>query len=427
MKSLSLSQIGKRAHNEDYYYPTSNMEHLVPGLFIVCDGVGGAAKGEIASQLVCQYVSSYFSEALQKNNNAIPDVEAAVAFAETALDAYTKEQPQSQGMATTFTLAYIHNSGVTIAHIGDSRVYVVREQKIIFKTNDHSLVNELVASGFITEEDAKTHPKKNVITKAISGTTDATKPDIVSLPPLQKGDMLLLCTDGILESITDDFIAEEIGSYKTLAEKIAITKAICEQNSKDNYTCILVEIEQEEKRQSIKQENKATTNLTNSIPTFTNAVPEKSKSNTFLKIFLFLGLLGILAFIGWKYIFTAKAEKPTKPVTERSNTSERPKPNAQLQNEETNRADPAAVPQRTVPTVESKPIRQDNSPAKPMAEKETDLELIEKIKEEIEQLQDNIEDHYAKNTRQDSIAAKKMEVKLTDKKVLLKKIEAKIH
>jgi len=148
---FALNEIGSRSNNEDTIYPNKKQATKEDTLFLVCDGVGGSEKGEIASQLVCEGFAFYFdlkpeSEFEQINEDYI---KGALEYSQDKIDEYLAENPNSKGMGTTLTLLSFHSQGATIAHVGDSRVYQIRNGEIIFKTSDHSFVNELVKDASI--------------------------------------------------------------------------------------------------------------------------------------------------------------------------------------------------------------------------------------------------------------------------------------
>src|SRR5690606_17362850 len=157
-------------------------------------------------------------------------------------DEYTSGFPEAKGMATTLTFLKITPQGAIAGHIGDSRIYQIRNGELIFMTQDHSVVNELVASGFLTEEEAVNHPKQNQITRAIQGSESSTLIDFGHIESIEKNDFFMLCSDGILEGIDKDWISE---NFKSKFELSAIEKGIrenCAEKSNDNYTAILIKI-----------------------------------------------------------------------------------------------------------------------------------------------------------------------------------------
>jgi PPM family protein phosphatase len=234
--------MGRRELNEDNFYPNIAIDHEpINNLFMVCDGVGGIANGEVASNAVIEGLVSYFQHNHKEINNSF--ISKAIISAEINLDKVISKMPDTKGMSTTLAMVYIENNNILITHIGDSRVYIIRNNEVVFQTKDHSLVNEWVDSGFITAAEALEHPKKHIITRAISGTEDPAKPEIIEWNQLENDDYILLCTDGILEGINDEFIG--INFYKeNKIENIAeLIENECEEKSNDNYTCIIIKIE----------------------------------------------------------------------------------------------------------------------------------------------------------------------------------------
>ncbi len=231
---FQISEQGKRDYNEDYLYANGESH-----LFIVCDGVGGSNRGDIASKKACEY----FSESLSAQDE-LSEVEMEDALSETErkFDAYISEFPEAQGMATTLTILKFQEDGAIAGHIGDSRIYHIRNGEILFKTQDHSFVNELVASGFLTEEEAMIHPKKNQITRAIQGTENPTFIDVNWIESIEEKDYFLLCSDGILEGIDENWIEENFIDENDLETIEVGVRAKCNENSKDNYTAIIIKI-----------------------------------------------------------------------------------------------------------------------------------------------------------------------------------------
>ena len=241
-RPVGLNQIGSRSNNEDNLYPSLSDVYNDSNLFMVCDGVGGSAKGEVASRLVCEAIPEYF----ERYNDAYVDsdfINNAVKYSQQAIDDYLLERESAQGMATTMTLLNFNAEGAVIAHIGDSRVYHVRGNKILFQTSDHSLVNELLKSGVLTPEQAANHPQKNVITRAIEGSNRKVEADVHLCDDIEANDYFFLCSDGILEQIDNDTLLEVLNRHITLEEKIEAINDICYGNTKDNYTCYLIQVE----------------------------------------------------------------------------------------------------------------------------------------------------------------------------------------
>ena len=237
---VGISECGKRANNEDSIYPSESKVLPSDHLFLVCDGVGGAAKGNIASQLVCENFAKIFQDTPVSE---VHFIQTALSEVEDIFEEYTKANPESGGMATTLTLAHFHANGVTVAHIGDSRIYHIRKGQIIYRSQDHSFVQDLVRSGIISQEEAAVHPKRNVITRAIQGSHQPARPDVYVLQDIKAGDYFFLCSDGILESISDEMLCQIVKAKTDNSAKLQKIITLCSKKSSDNYSAYLVQID----------------------------------------------------------------------------------------------------------------------------------------------------------------------------------------
>jgi len=217
----------------------ANSEHK---LFIVCDGVGGAEKGEIASSLACESIYTFFSTFIEGDPSET-FIHKAIQYTETRFDEYVSDHPEAKGMATTLTLVYIGDSGITVAHIGDSRIYQIRNGHPVFRTEDHSLVNSLVKSGQISPEEALFHPQRNIITRAIHGTGNSVQADVVHLSDVQPNDYLFMCTDGVIESMTDDMLSRIFAENPTTESIKNTIVEFCSEKSRDNYSFYILPIQ----------------------------------------------------------------------------------------------------------------------------------------------------------------------------------------
>ena len=236
---LGLSKKGKRANNEDYISPLEGQFKHSDCLFLVCDGVGGANKGEVASRFVCEHLAQFFRNDTPSNKSFI---EKAIAKVEKDVERHTAQNPETAGMATTLTLLHFHRNGATVAHIGDSRIYHIRAGKILYKSEDHSYVQDLIKSGLITHDEARKHPQRNVINRAIQGTHKPGKPDVFVLQDILAGDYFFLCSDGILESVGDDTLSELLNGTHTEQDILNEIVTSCEAGSRDNFSCYLVQV-----------------------------------------------------------------------------------------------------------------------------------------------------------------------------------------
>jgi serine/threonine protein phosphatase PrpC len=235
-----------RSNNEDAFGFDSKV-----GIFVVCDGMGGAAAGEVASQIGVDCVLSHFSPAsisavfsgmgdvVNGGSNHSHELACAIRFANNRILESAIASPQRAGMGTTIVAALFHNRTVSIAHVGDSRIYLIRNGNIQQLTVDHSLVTDHVRLGFISRDEAGTSGLQNVITRAL-GTEKASEPDLAEVSILPH-DVLLLCTDGLTRHVTDSQLSELVGNAPSIDTACkALIDAARAQGGSDNITCVLV-------------------------------------------------------------------------------------------------------------------------------------------------------------------------------------------
>jgi protein phosphatase len=240
VKALSFSEIGKKDNQEDRVFPDPQQVKPDQRYFILCDGMGGHEKGEVASETVSSALGQYFDA----HPFAVADeayFNDALAYAYSRLDLV--DTGAEKKMGTTLTCLLLNPNGFLAAHVGDSRIYQFRDGQIVFQTRDHSLVNDLLKAGEITEEEARNHPRKNIITRAMQPNSRRVKADIFLSEDIQPGDIFFLCCDGILERMTNESLCQIMGMRCSATAKLAIIKDECDRGTKDNYTCWLVFIE----------------------------------------------------------------------------------------------------------------------------------------------------------------------------------------
>ena len=243
-KPYAFSEIGKRANNEDCIFPEKECADEHNKLYIVCDGMGGYDKGEIASSIVCKTLSASLS------NCEIID---KAIFKQALDEAYDRLDEECENAGTTLTLLHLSEKGAFLAHMGDSRIYHLRKNghhtEILYKSDDHSFVNELVKLGIITPEKALTHPKRNIVTRVIQA-NQATRDeaDIYETYDVKENDYFFLCTDGVLESISDEKLCSIINLDICLEKKCQMIEDICNKTSKDNYSAYLIAVNNVETR-----------------------------------------------------------------------------------------------------------------------------------------------------------------------------------
>lgn len=257
IKAYNLQELGQRTNQEDSLFPALGKSTSDDRLFVLCDGMGGHEKGEVASATVCATLSRVILSAWHPDEVLSDELFLqALSAAYDALDA--KDNGEERKMGTTLTFLCLHSSGATVAHIGDSRIYQLRPAsknspaRIVFRTQDHSLVNDLVKIGEITEEEAKHHPQKNVITRAMQPCQEhRAKADIAHLTDILPGDYFYMCSDGMLEEASDENILNIITKPNATDEqKLEMLRNVTEEN-KDNHTAHLIHIDKVEGDASI--------------------------------------------------------------------------------------------------------------------------------------------------------------------------------
>ncbi len=258
LKAYSIWEFGQRKdsagnpHQEDSLYPPFGQATEADRLFIVCDGMGGHSAGEVASEAVCSAMAASILAPGRATEGQFSDQDLADALkaAYDALDA--RDNGDARKMGTTMTLLKLHAAGATIAHIGDSRVYHIRpgltadDTRILYVTEDHSLVNSLVRAGHMTHQEAMMSGQKNVITRAMQpGLDPRPHADVYHTADIQPGDFFLLCSDGMLEhpQMEDGSYLRHLFSLQggSPREKVDTLVAATVNNS-DNHTAIVVEI-----------------------------------------------------------------------------------------------------------------------------------------------------------------------------------------
>lgn len=244
----SFWQLGKRGNQEDCRFPGADVPQECDPFFVVCDGVGGSEKGEVASSTVCRTVA----KALDGHNWNQPFTAQDFAkVLEQVYAAMTKAStPSNVGMATTLTFVAFNSDGCLAAHMGDSRIYQVRPGVgILYRSDDHSLVNVLVHSGNLSPDEAENHPKSNVITRCISVPRKGEDPmpaTVLQITDIAKGDYFFLCSDGVLKCVDDDTLVEILSDEAPDTEKIDCI-ANLSRDSDDNNTAYLIPVVDVEK------------------------------------------------------------------------------------------------------------------------------------------------------------------------------------
>lgn len=237
VRSCAISDVGKkRQKNEDSYLINDGLR-----LFVVADGMGGHAGGEYASRIAITTIEEYFSNS-EKDQRSKPDalLEDAVKDAGSRIIAKAEEDRALRGMGTTVIAMHIHEKKAIFGHVGDSRAYLFRDGVLEQLTEDHSLVNEQVKSGLISEEEAKTHQFKNIITRSL-GVTPEVEVDIVS-KKLKTGDLYLLCSDGLSNLVDLPEMEKELRDQESVLAAKTMVDLANKRGGDDNITVIVAEI-----------------------------------------------------------------------------------------------------------------------------------------------------------------------------------------
>jgi len=231
----------QRRDNEDSAYARAPV-------FVVADGMGGAQAGEVASKIAVEV----FEQGVPDGGSPEERLADRAREANKRIHNLSKTQHERAGMGTTLTAAYLEDSELAIAHVGDSRAYLFRDGELKMLTQDHSLVAELVQRGKLTEEQAAEHPQRSIITRAL-GPEPTVEVDTVTYP-VRAGDVLLLCSDGLTSMISDEQVASVLSSTNDL--NAAAQALIDEANAaggRDNITVVLFRLEEADAEASVDQ------------------------------------------------------------------------------------------------------------------------------------------------------------------------------
>ncbi|HKG04264.1 MAG TPA: Stp1/IreP family PP2C-type Ser/Thr phosphatase [Conexibacter sp.] len=222
----------QRRANEDSFYVRAP-------LFVVADGMGGAQAGEVASRLAAET----FADGLPDAGTPEQRLEVRVRDANTRIHEVSQEDRALNGMGTTLTAAYLDGDELSLAHVGDSRAYLLRDGELTRLTRDHTLVDELVRRGELTEQEAAEHPQRSIITRALGP-----EPDIdidLHTHRMQAGDLLLLCSDGLTGMISEDDVQAILGGAASLGDAgRTLVQAANEAGGRDNITVVLFRLEE---------------------------------------------------------------------------------------------------------------------------------------------------------------------------------------
>ncbi|MEA2599941.1 MAG: family protein phosphatase [Acidobacteriota bacterium] len=252
VKACGLSDVGlTRAHNEDYF--EIDPQHR---LYVVADGMGGHSHGEVASQIAVNTIRDFIAKTADKDTTWPFGMDArlerhsnllkmAVRMAHDHVLRAISRDGSLYGMGTTVVGLLVAGQTAAVAHVGDSRAYRLRAGRLEQLTQDHTWVNEQVVAGFLSKEQARSHPLKNVVTRALGGESDVLV-DVRELE-VEDGDLFLLCSDGLTGMLSDSDIRDRLASGRSLHE--ICRTLITDSNARggiDNVTVVLLSIEEDE-------------------------------------------------------------------------------------------------------------------------------------------------------------------------------------
>ena len=239
MKTYSITDTGAlREMNQDYFFASDDPVGNLPNLYIVADGMGGHKAGDYASRYTTQRVVASVSR--DPGEEPVSIIKEAINTANKILIEEAAEDESKQGMGTTLVVATIIDGKLYVANVGDSRLYIVNDN-IRQVTRDHSLVQEMVRMGEISEAEARNHPDKNIITRAL-GAEKTVDVDFFDLK-LEKGCTILMCSDGLSNMVEDEKIQEIISDPEADIDQkgSALLREANQNGGKDNIAVVLVE------------------------------------------------------------------------------------------------------------------------------------------------------------------------------------------
>ncbi len=240
LKSFAITDIGRRRQlNQDVVYVSETSIGNLPNVFIVADGMGGHNAGDIAARVAVENIVDEFMSSPERE--PVKLINEAIGRANAYIKRQSYENEKLQGMGTTVVLATILGESVRIANVGDSRLYLFNPSEGLNQvTVDHSLVEEMVRMGGIDKASARTHPDKNIITRAL-GVRETVEVDFFEVM-LRKGDIILMCSDGLTNMVTDDDICRILCMDDGIKEKAEFLIESANRNGgKDNISVILIE------------------------------------------------------------------------------------------------------------------------------------------------------------------------------------------
>jgi PPM family protein phosphatase len=239
LKAFSITDIGERRRiNQDYVFCSEVAVGMLPNLFIVADGMGGHNAGDYASRFCVEFFKQRIEESLIES--PVASIEAALKETNDMLRSKAQEQIDLEGMGTTFVAATISDKVMYVTNVGDSRLYVVGKE-IRQITEDHSLVEAMVKTGELDKSEARLHPNKNIITRAV-GVNEDLEPDFFEVS-LEDGDTVLICSDGLTNMLEDELIEQIVKENDDPAIAAeTLVKHANQNGGKDNIAIIIIKV-----------------------------------------------------------------------------------------------------------------------------------------------------------------------------------------
>jgi PPM family protein phosphatase len=251
LTSCGITDVGmKRTNNEDNYLINDELN-----LFVVCDGMGGHVGGEYASAIAVNTVEEVLSSIEIDPDLKVTDIDVdnpvelqrekiryAIRLAGKRIYEKALAEPEYKGMGTTAVVMLVDSGNAFLAHVGDSRIYLVREGRIEQLTEDHSLVNEKVRAGVLSAEEAKTHRLRNIITRSLGYTEDVEIDTQVKA--IRRGDRFVICSDGLSNLIQAAEIGELVQRQGPQASARELISTACERGGDDNVTVVVVKVDE---------------------------------------------------------------------------------------------------------------------------------------------------------------------------------------
>jgi len=281
------TDVGKvREINEDYmgYFETTNGD-----LFVVCDGMGGHAAGEVASRIAVETLRDFFKEEFYQD--IFTALNQSLVLANQKVLEYAQNHPESAGLGTTAVVVLIREHKLYIAHVGDSRLYLLRNGELSSLTNDHSWVNDMLKSGTLKPEEAWNHPRKNQITRALGivGVVPEVRTEVFVPQP---DDVFVLCSDGLNSMLHDTSIQNILNEQDTIQLKVQnLIQAAIEAGGEDNITIQIIHFFPEEVFEKANQEE------------------AKERNQTLLYAILGLFTLILVVYVLKTFVLSPKTEK----------------------------------------------------------------------------------------------------------------------